>query len=101
MIIRKIISIDTSADAENISHYAAGTVVRGQYEVKDISFKRDGYGGINKDCKDEAHYLIRLINELNKDDVIFIIIPKAEAKKITFKEIEVETKGEELKLERV
>jgi len=101
MIIRKIISIDTSADAENIRHYAVGTVVRGQYEVKNISFKRDGYGGINKDGNNEAHYLIPLVNELNKDDVIFVVIPKAEAKKITFKEEDVDIKKEELKLERV
>jgi len=96
IVVREIMKIDTS-DAQ----YAVGTVIRQQYEVKDISFRRDGYSGINKDGRDESHYLIHLINELNKDDVIFELIPKAEVKKITFGEKKVETEKEEIKLEKV
>ena len=96
IVVREIMKIDTS-DAQ----YAVGTVIRQQYEVKDISFRRDGYSGINKDGKDESHYLIQLINELDKNDIIFELIPKAEVKKITFVEKEVEMEKEELKLERV
>ena len=96
MIVKEIMKIDTS-DAQ----YTVGTIIRQQYEVKDISFRRDGYGGINKDGRDESHYLIHLINELDKDDIIFELIPKAEVKKITFREKKVETEKEEIKLERV
>jgi hypothetical protein len=95
-VVKKITRIDTR-DTE----YTVGTIIRQQYEVKDISFKRDGYSGINKDGKDESHYLIHLINELEKDDIIFELIPKAEVKKITFVEKEVKTEKEEIKLERV
>lgn len=96
MIVKEIMKIDTS-DAQ----YTVGTIIRQQYEVKDISFRRDGYSGINKDGRDESHYLIHLINELDKDDIIFELIPKAEVKKITFREKKVETEKEEVKLERV
>jgi len=100
IVVREIIKIDTS-DAQGVSHYAVGAIVGQQYEVKGISFKRDGYTGINKDGRDESHYLIHLINELDKDDIIFELIPKAEVKKITFREKKVETEKEEIKLEKV
>jgi len=96
IVVKKITKINTS-DGE----YTVGTIIRQQYEVKDISFKRDGYSGINKDGKDESHYLIHLINELDKDDIIFELIPKVEVKKITFVEKKVEMEKGEIKLERV
>ena len=101
MIVRRILKIDFDADSEGTSFYTVGMAIRREYQVKDISFRRDGYSGIYKDGRNEAHYLIRLENELNDKETTFILIPKAEAKKITFQEEDVETKKEELKLERV
>jgi len=101
MMVKRITKIDFDTNADGVSCYSLDQSLLREYEVKDISFRRDGYGGINKDGKDESHYLIRLVNELNDKDVIFILIPKIKVKEIMFKEEEAETQKEEIKLERV
>jgi len=100
MIVKRITRIDCDATADGVSYYSLGQSLR-EYQVEDISFRRDGYGGINKDGKDESHYLIRLVNELHDKDVVFILIPKIKVKEIMFKEEDVEIQKEEVKLERV
>lgn len=99
MIAKRIIRIDFDP-IDEIDRYSIDAVL-GEYEVKDISFRRDGYNGINKDGVNEGHYLIRLINELNDKDTIFAIIPKTRIRRIMFKEEDVEIEKEAIKLERV
>lgn len=101
MMVKRITKIDFDTNADGVSCYSLDQSLLREYEVKDISFRRDGYSGINKDGKDESHYLIRLVNELNDKDVIFILIPKIKVKEIMFKEEEAETQKEEIKLEKV
>lgn len=68
--------------------------------VEEIVFRRDGILGINKGVKDEAHYLVRLVGELNDKNIRFRMLP-AQGVEVAFVEEEVEEKKDDIKIEKV
>ena len=95
---RKIVAIDM-VDSFNgdDSRYEVGKQVNDNLEVTHITFKRDGLQVINH--RDESCYLIRLVNELNKEEAVFKMIPAKLVSEVTF--IEKEEKEQEVKVEKV
>jgi len=80
------------------STYKVGNVIEGNLEVVGIVYKRDGLQNINHRSPNESCYLIKLINELNKE-AIFKMIPANFVQEVAFAEIE--EKEDIVKVERV
>jgi len=65
------------------------------YVVKDISFFRDGLIGVNRGCKNEAHYRVTMVNAMaGEKDVKIKVIPEERREELTFADVEVEDKDE-------
>lgn len=95
---RKIIGITTGEAVYTIDD----TLTTGGQElrVKYISFRRDGLLGINKSGMNEAHYVVTVLNELNKQ-IFYIAIPERTVNTITFIEVNEKEDDSEVKVERV
>jgi len=94
---RKIIAISMTESFSGDSQYRLGDQIADDLEIMQIAFKRDGLQVINH--RDESGYLIKLVNELNKETPIFKLIPARMVQEITF--IEEEEKEQEVKVEKV
>lgn len=97
---RKIIAISMARAFNDSLHggeYRIGDQTDENLEVVQIAFKRDGLQIINH--RDESGYLIKLVNELDKETAIFKLIPARMVQEITF--IEEEEKEQEVKVEKV
>lgn len=95
-VIKKIIKIKSKDNTT----YALGKNTEALV-VEEIVFRRDGLTGINKGTKDESHYLIRLVGEMNDRDVCYRMIPAQQASEITFIEEEVREEKDDIKIEKV
>lgn len=67
--------------------------------IKNIVFRRDGYGGINKGQPDESHYMITLENRLTDKEVMYKIIPSSKMTTLTFVEVEKEEPADKEKVD--
>jgi len=94
---RKIIAISMTESFSGDSQYRLGDQIADDLEIMQITFKRDGLQVINH--RDESGYLIKLVNELNKETPVFKLIPARMVQEITF--IEEEEKEQEVKVEKV
>jgi len=94
---RKIIAISMTESFSGDSRYRLGDQIADDLEIMQITFKRDGLQVINH--RDESGYLIKLVNELNKETPVFKLIPARMVQEITF--IEEEEKEQEVKVEKV
>lgn len=95
---RRIIAIEMMESFRgDDSRYEVGKEVINDLEVTHITFKRDGLQVINH--RDESCYLVRLVNDLNKEEPVFKAIPAELVSEVTF--IEMEEKEQEVKVEKV
>lgn len=89
--MKKIVCLDTKEATYELEKTPAD--MEGML-VKDISFRRDGYGGIFKG-EDEEHYLVRFENALTEKDVIFKLIPANRMTELMFVEVTEKEKKED------
>jgi len=70
-----------------------------ELKVEAILFRRDGLASINRGVKNEAHYLVKVVNELDKE-TFFISVPERTMSTVTFIEVE-EKKDNEVEIEKI
>jgi len=95
-VVKKIIKIKS----EDGTTYALGKNTEALI-VEEIVFRRDGLAGINKGAKDESHYLIRLVGEVNNRDVCYRMVLAPPVAEVTFIEEEVREEKDDIKIEKV
>jgi len=96
---RKIIAIAMIAEFNgDDNRYVVGKQANGGLEVTHITYRRDGLQNINHRSVAEQGYIVRLINDLDKEHPIYKLIPAEKIDEITF--IEEEEKEQEVKMEK-
>ena len=96
---RKITAISMVDSFTGENKYEVGEQTNNGLEVTHIVYRRDGLQDINHRSNSESGYLVRLINELDKETPIFKFIPLTMVEEMTF--IEEEEKEEEVKVQRI
>lgn len=98
---RKIVALSTSTNNGETAFLVGELLDNGGAELKveAILFRRDGLANVNKGVINEAHYLVKIVNELNKE-ISFISVPERTVLTVTFIEIE-EKKDDEVKIEKI
>lgn len=95
-IERKIVALSTN---NGETTYLVDTTGSGESKVEGILFRRDGLANVNKGVMNEAHYLVKVVNEINKE-ISFISVPERTVSAVTFIEVE-EKKDTEVEIKKV